>query len=74
MKLQIIKETETGENPWYILQADGKHIKGSYTLDNIIALYKEIKETSGDCLKVKREILASEEVDVNLDYIFNKPI
>ena len=66
MKIQIIKETEKGDNPWYTLEIDGKHIKGSYTFDTIMDLYKSIKETNGKCLLVTKEILVSEEINVNL--------
>lgn len=74
MKLEIIKETKMGEETWYILEVDGRYIKGSSILQNIIDLYEQIKKEGQDALKSKREILASEEIDVSSNYIINKPL
>ncbi len=74
MKLEIIKETKLGDDTWYILEVDGRYVKGSGILQNIIDLYDQIKKEGQDALKTKREILTSEEINVSSNYILNKPL
>jgi hypothetical protein len=74
MKIEIIKETKMGEDTWYILEVDGKYIKGSSILQTVVDLYEQIRKEGQDALKTKREILASEQIDVSSNYILNKPL
>jgi hypothetical protein len=74
MRIEIIKETKVGDDAWYILEVDGKYVKGSSLLKPLIELYEQIKQAGQDALKTKREILASEEIDVSSNYIINKPL
>jgi hypothetical protein len=74
MKIQIIKETKVGEDAWYILEVDGRYVKGSSLLQTIVDLYEQIKQEGQDALKTKREILASQEIIVSSNYIINKPL
>ncbi len=63
MKLEIIKETEIGKEPWYRLLADGEYITGSYILKVIEERYELLKK--GVPQKTV-EILKSEKIDVPL--------
>ena len=74
MKIEIIKETKMGEDTWYILEVDGRYLKGSSILQTIIDLYDQLKKEGQNALKTRREILASEEIDVSSNYILNKPL
>lgn len=74
MKLEIIKETKIGDDAWYILEVDGRYIKGGSLLKPLVELYEQIKKEGQDALKTKREVLASEEIVVSSDYIINKPL
>jgi predicted transcriptional regulator len=53
---------------------DGKYIKGSSILQTVVDLYEQIRKEGQDALKSKREILASEQIDVSSNYILNKPL
>lgn len=66
MKLELIKEEKIGERPWYMLFVDEKYITGNYNLENVTDLYRQVINTNGECLKPKREVLASEIIDVSL--------
>ena len=74
MKLEIIKETKVGEIDWYILQVDGRHIKGSGDLRSLLEIYNQIKEQGERALETKKQILVSEEVNVSLHEINNKQL
>jgi hypothetical protein len=74
MRIEIIKETKMGEDTWYILEVDGRYIKGSSILQTVVDLYEQIRKEGQDALKTKREILASEQIDVSSNYILNKPL
>jgi hypothetical protein len=74
MRIEIIKETKMGEDTWYILEVDGRYIKGSSILQTVVDLYEQIRKQGQDALKTKREILASEQIDVSSNYILNKPL
>jgi hypothetical protein len=67
MKLEIIRETKIGEEPWYMLHVDGQNVMGSYSLakvENIFELYKNNPENP---LEESKVVLRSEEINVLLD-------
>ena len=68
MKLELIKESKYGRPPWYYILIDGETYTGSGIQSLIEAQYEEIKN-SPDIIKIKTEILRSEEIVVPLEEI-----
>lgn len=58
--LEVRKETKIGQEPWFELLLDGKLVYGSYTLDKVMAIYKDIKDNKTPILT--EEILISEKI------------
>jgi len=67
MKLEIIRETKIGEEPWYILYVDDRHIMGSYTLSKVENLFELYKNNPENPLEETKVVLRSEEINVLLD-------
>ncbi len=65
MKLEIIREKEFGQAPWYILKADDKTIDFSRKLEEIEAIYEEVKKDPS-VINPSKIVLKSEEINVNL--------
>lgn len=65
MKLEIIKEQEFGSKAWYILKANDRTIDYSRKLEEIEAIYEEVKKDPS-VINPSRIVLKSEEINVNL--------
>lgn len=66
MKLEIIKEQKFNESPWFVFEADGQHIIGSFTLSKVEAIYDLCKKDPELFFKETKEILKSEEIELSL--------
>ena len=65
MKIQLVEETQFNKEPWYQVEVDGVYIIGTGIKKNAEELYDRIiKDPS--LVEKKKNILKSEEIDVNL--------
>ena len=67
MKVELIEEIKLDENPWYIIEIDGKYVKGTYDKSKAEEFYAKVLEDI-NFLNKKRNILKSEEIEVNLKF------
>lgn len=65
MKLEIIREKEFGQQAWYILKADDRTIDFSRRLEEIEAIYEQVKKDPS-VINPSKIVLKSEEINVNL--------
>ncbi len=58
--VEVIKETKIGQEPWFELKMNNVIVYGSYSLDKVMTVYKDIKKNNPPVLT--REILISEKI------------
>lgn len=66
MKIEIVKETQFGKDPWYTLAVGETHVTGSWNLSTIEKLYDQIVENPDQFFERRTEILKSTEISLNL--------
>jgi hypothetical protein len=67
MKLEIVRETKIGEEPWYELHVDDRNVMGSYSLAKVENIFELYKNNPGNPLEETKVVLRSEEINVLLD-------
>lgn len=65
MKIEIVKETKVGKPDWFYIVVDGQELNGSGILSIIESQYESII-SDPNVLKITREVLKSQEIDVPL--------
>ena len=68
MRVEFIKETRIGDEPWFSVCIDGVYKTGSYREDVIKKVYDDII-ANPDMLKKQKEVLLSAEVFVSSENI-----
>lgn len=67
MKLEIVRETKIGEEPWYELHVDDRNVMGSYSLSKVENIFELYKNNPGNPLEETKVVLRSEEISVSLE-------
>ena len=65
MKLELVKETKGGHSDWYEVRVNDELHYGSYVYEDALAALNAVIKNP-EFLKVKREILHSQEIDLPL--------
>lgn len=66
MKLELVKETKAGREPWYVVNLDGEYKFGSWShQDAMAAMNALLKDPTA--LDMKKEVLQAEEINVPSD-------
>jgi hypothetical protein len=68
MKVEFVKETTIGNEPWFSIYVDGVYKTGSYREDVVKKVYDDIIATP-DMLKRQKEVLHSAEIFVSSEDI-----
>ena len=66
MKLELLKETKTGRDPWYEVKLNGELKYGSWSHPDAMAVFNALLKDP-KAMDAKKEILKSEEIDVPSD-------
>ena len=66
MKLEMVKELSSTENPWYCIYLDGRYMMGSYDQKKIDEIFATAVKDPENFFKTKKEILKSYEFNVPL--------
>jgi hypothetical protein len=68
MKVEFVKETTIGNEPWFSVYVDGVYKTGSYREDVVKKVYDDII-ANPDMLKKQKEVLHSAEIFVSSEDI-----
>ena len=68
MKVEFVKETTIGNEPWFSIYVDGVYKTGSYREDVVKKVYDDII-ANPDMLKRQKEVLYSAEIFVSSEDI-----
>ena len=68
MKVEFVRETTMGDEPWFSVYVDGVYKTGSYREDVIKKVYDDVIATP-DMLKKQKEVLQSAEIFVSSEDI-----
>jgi hypothetical protein len=66
MKLELVKETTWDKETWYCIYLDDMYMAGSYNQEKVDNIYAEAISDPENYFKRKKEILKSQEINVNL--------